>query len=143
MTTTPDCVFCTIRDAQIPAMKIYEDDRTFAIMDINPLNTGHCLVVTKTHAPTIWDAAVEDLQAAIATARRVATAVREAVKPDGLNMLQANGQAAFQSVPHYHVHLIPRWTRDGKGFDWKLVPGDRTQIMAVGQKIRDAVEARR
>jgi histidine triad (HIT) family protein len=143
MTTTPDCVFCKIRDAQIPAMKIYEDDRTFAIMDINPLNTGHCLVVTKTHAPTIWDAAVEDLQAAIATARRVAAAVREAVKPDGLNMLQANGQAAFQSVPHYHVHLIPRWTRDGKGFDWKLVPGDRTQIMAVGQKIRDAVEARR
>lgn len=143
MTTTPDCVFCKIRDAQIPAMKIYEDERTFAIMDINPLNTGHCLVVTKTHAPTIWDATVEDLQAAIATARRVAAAVREAVKPDGLNMLQANGQAAFQSVPHYHLHLIPRWTRDGKGFDWKLVPGDRTQIMAVGQKIRDAVEARR
>ena len=138
-----DCVFCKIRDAQIPAMKIYEDERTFAIMDINPLNTGHCLVVTKTHAPTIWDATVEDLQAAIATARRVAAAVREAVKPDGLNMLQANGQAAFQSVPHYHLHLIPRWTRDGKGFDWKLVPGDRTQIMAVGQKIRDAVEARR
>jgi histidine triad (HIT) family protein len=73
----------------------------------------------------------------------VATAVREAVKPDGLNMLQANGPAAFQSVPHYHLHLIPRWTRDGKGFDWKLVPGDRTQIMAIGQKIRDAVEARR
>jgi histidine triad (HIT) family protein len=143
MTTTPDCVFCKIRDAQIPAMKIYEDDRTFAIMDINPLNTGHCLVVTKTHAPTIWDAAVEDLQAAVAAARRVATAVREAVKPDGLNMLQANGPAAFQSVPHYHLHLIPRWTRDGKGFDWKLVPGDRTQIMAIGQKIRDAVEARR
>ena len=143
MTTTPDCVFCKIRDAQIPAMKIYEDERTFAIMDINPLNTGHCLVVTKTHAPTIWDATVEDLQAAIATARRVAAAVREAVKPDGLNMLQANGQAAFQSVPHYHLHLIPRWTRDGKGFDWTLVPGDRTQIMAVGQKIRDAVEARR
>ena len=52
-------------------------------------------------------------------------------------------RAAFQSVPHYHLHLIPRWTRDGKGFDWKLVPGDRTQIMAIGQKIRDAVEARR
>ena len=76
MTTTPDCVFCKIRDAQIPAMKIYEDERTFAIMDINPLNTGHCLVVTKTHAPTIWDATVEDLQAAIATARRVRPCAR-------------------------------------------------------------------
>ena len=143
MTTPTDCVFCKIRDGQIPAMKIFEDERTFAIMDINPLNSGHCLVITKAHAPTIWDAAVEDLQAAVAAARRVATAVREAVKPDGLNMLQANGPAAFQSVPHYHLHLIPRWTRDGKGFDWKLVPGDRTQIMAIGQKIRDAVEARR
>jgi histidine triad (HIT) family protein len=143
MTTTTDCIFCKIRDGQIPAMKIFEDERTFAIMDINPLNSGHCLVITKAHAPTVWDAAVEDLQAAIATVRRVATAVREAVKPDGLNMLQANGQAAFQSVPHYHLHLIPRWTRDGKGFDWKLVPGDRTQIMAIGQKIRDAVEAGR
>jgi len=143
MTTTADCVFCKVRDGHIPSMKIFEDDRTFAIMDINPVTAGHCLVITKAHAPTIWDAAAEDLQAAIATAKRVAAAVREAVKPDGLNMLQANGQAAFQSVPHYHLHLIPRWTRDGKGFDWKLVPGDRTQIMAIGQKVRDAVEARR
>ena len=55
----------------------------------------------------------------------------------------SGGATAFQSVLHYHLHLIPRWTRDGKGFDWKLVPGDRTQIMAIGQKIRDAVEARR
>jgi histidine triad (HIT) family protein len=141
MSTNADCVFCKIRDGQIPSMKVFEDDRTFAIMDINPLNAGHCLVITKAHAPTVWEAAVEDLQAAIATAKRVATAVREAVKPDGLNMLQANGQAAFQSVLHYHLHLIPRWTRDGKGFDWKLVPGDRTQIMAIGQKVRDAVEA--
>jgi len=143
MTTSADCVFCKIRDGQIPSMKIFEDDRTFAIMDINPVNAGHCLVITKTHATTLWDAGVEDLQAAIATAKRVAAAVRDAVKPDGLNMLQANGQAAFQSVPHYHLHLIPRWTRDGKGFDWKLVPGDRTQIMAIGQKVRDAVEAGR
>ena len=136
MTTTSDCVFCKIRDGQIPAMKIFEDERTFAIMDINPLNSGHCLVITKAHAPTIWDAAVEDLQAAVAAARRVATAVREAVKPDGLNMLQANGPAAFQSVPHFHLHLIPRWNNDGKGFDWKLVPGNREQIMKAGERLR-------
>jgi histidine triad (HIT) family protein len=142
-TTTTDCVFCKIRDGQIPSIKLVEDERTFAIMDINPVNSGHCLVIIKAHAPTVWDAAVEDLQAAVATAKRVAAAVREAVKPDGLNILQANGQAAFQSVPHYHLHLIPRWTRDGKGFDWKLVPGDRAQIMAIGQKVRDAVEAAR
>ena len=138
-----DCVFCKIRDGELPSMRVYEDDRTLAIMDINPLNAGHCLVIVKTHTPTVWDTDPVDLQAAIVAAQKVAIALKTAVKPDGLNMLQANGPAAFQSVPHYHLHLIPRWTRDGKGFDWKLVPGDRTQIMAIGQKIRDAVEARR
>jgi histidine triad (HIT) family protein len=134
-----DCVFCKIRDGALPAMRVYEDDRTLAIMDINPLNTGHCLVIIKSHAPTVFDASEADLQAAIATVRKVAAGLRAAVKPDGLNMLQANGAAAFQSVPHYHVHLIPRWNNDGKGFDWPLVPGDRAQIQAVGERLREAI----
>jgi len=136
-----DCVFCKIRDGAIPSKKIYEDDATLAFMDINPVNTGHCLVVTKAHAATIWDADVSDLQAAIATAQKIAIALVAAVKPDGLNMLQANGAAAFQSVPHFHLHLIPRWVRDGKGFDWKLVPGDRAQIATIGDRVRAALEA--
>jgi len=131
-----DCVFCKIRDGQIPSFKIYEDSRTLAFMDINPLNPGHCLVVTKTHAPTIFDAEVLDLQAAVATVKKVATAVRGAVQADGINILQANGTAAFQSVPHFHFHVIPRFTNDGKGFDWKLVPGDKQQIGMTGERIR-------
>jgi histidine triad (HIT) family protein len=134
-----DCVFCKIRDGQIPSMRVYEDERTICFMDINPLNPGHCLVVSRAHASTIFDADEADLQAAIATAKRVAMALRETVKPDGLNLLQANGAAAFQSVPHFHLHLLPRWINDGKGFDWKLVPGDRAQIMAMADKIRSAV----
>jgi histidine triad (HIT) family protein len=131
-----DCVFCKIRDGQIPSLKIAEDDRTLAFMDINPLNSGHCLVITKAHSPTLYEAELEDLQAAIATARRVALAIRDGLKPDGLNMLQANGAAAFQSVPHFHLHLIPRWNNDGKGFDWKVVPGNREQIMKAGERLR-------
>jgi histidine triad (HIT) family protein len=134
-----DCVFCKIRDGQIPSMKIYEDERTFAIMDINPLNTGHCLVILRAHAPTIFDAEPVDRQAAVTAAKKVARALRETLKPDGLNMLQANGPAAFQSVPHYHLHLIPRWHNDGKGFDWALVPGDRAQIQAIGERLREAL----
>jgi histidine triad (HIT) family protein len=134
-----DCVFCKIRDGQIPSMKVYEDDRTLCFMDINPLNAGHCLVVTKAHAPTIFESNDEDLQAAIVTAKRVARALRQAVKPDGLNMLQANGAAAFQSVPHFHLHLIPRWTNDNRGFDWKLVPGDRDQVMKVSERLRSVL----
>jgi histidine triad (HIT) family protein len=134
-----DCVFCKIRDGQIPSIKLYEDARTLCIMDINPLNSGHCLVLTRAHAPTIFDADPADLAAAITTAQRVARALRTALQPDGLNMLQANGAAAFQSVPHFHLHLIPRWTNDGKGFDWKLVPGDRERITKASEQIRAAL----
>ena len=134
-----DCVFCKIRDGEIPSMRVYEDDLTIAIMDINPLNAGHCLVIVKNHTATLFDTAEADLQAAIATARKVAIGLKAAVKPDGLNMLQANGAAAFQSVTHYHLHLIPRWNNDGKGFDWPLVPGDRAQIQAVGVRLREAI----
>jgi len=136
---TTGCVFCRIIDGDLPSMRIYEDERTIVIMDINPLNSGHCLILTKAHAPTLWDADPADLQAAITTTQKVATALKTAVKPDGLNMLQANGPAAFQSVPHYHLHLIPRWHNDGKGFDWALVPGDRAQIQAIGERLREAL----
>jgi histidine triad (HIT) family protein len=131
-----DCIFCKIRDGQVPSLKIFEDERTLAFMDINPLNSGHCLVITKTHAATLFEAEVADLQAAIATAQRVGLAIRDGLKPDGLNLLQANGAAAFQSVPHFHLHLIPRWNNDGKGFDWKLQPGNREQIMKAGERLR-------
>ncbi len=131
-----DCVFCKIRDGQIPSYKVHEDERTLAFMDINPLNSGHCLVVTKAHAPTLFEASVEDLAAVMATVKKLARALRDAVQPDGLNLLQANGAAAFQSVPHFHIHLVPRWKNDGKGFDWKLIPGDREEIRKVAERIR-------
>ena len=134
-----DCVFCKIRDGQIPSTRIFEDERTLAFMDINPLNDGHCLVITRAHAPTIFEVDVADLQAAVAAAQRVALALKRALAPNGLNLLQANGAAAFQSVPHFHLHLVPRWTGDGKGFDWPLVPGDRVRIQGVAEKIRDAL----
>ena len=132
----PDCVFCMIRDGKIPSAKVYDDQRTLAFMDINPLSRGHCLVVTKAHVATLYEAEAEDLKAAIATAKKVAAAIRKALNPDGLNLLRANGAAAFQSVPHFHLHLIPRWTNDGKGFDWKEVAGNREEIMGTADRIR-------
>jgi histidine triad (HIT) family protein len=134
-----DCVFCKIRDGAIPSVKVYEDERTLAIMDINPLNPGHTLVLAKAHAATLFEAEPADLSAVIVAAKTIATALRQALQPDGLNLLQANGAAAFQSVPHFHLHLIPRFKDDGKGFDWKLVPGDRAEITANGERIRAAL----
>ncbi len=130
------CVFCRIRDGQIPAVRVYEDGRTLAIMDINPLNDGHTLVLTRAHVETLYDLPADDCRAVLSAARTVALAVRDALRPDGLNLLQANGPAAFQSVPHFHLHLIPRWADDGKGLDWPLRPGDAARIRELGERIR-------
>jgi histidine triad (HIT) family protein len=135
-----DCVFCKILEGQAPSMKIDEDEHTLTFMDINPLSSGHCLVVPKRHAETIFEADPRDLQATMVAAKRVALAIQASLKPDGLNILQANGAAAFQSVPHFHLHLIPRWANDGKGFDWKVVPGNREVIMKMGERIRAALQ---
>ena len=135
-----DCVFCKIIEGQLPSMKIDEDDSTLTFMDIYPLSSGHCLVVPKQHAATIFETNDRDLEAVMVAAKRVALAIQEALRPDGLNVLQANGAAAFQSVPHFHLHLIPRWTDDGKGFDWPAVPGNREVIMKVGERIRSAFQ---
>jgi len=130
-----DCVFCKIRDGQIPAYKVYEDSKSLAFLDINPLNPGHCLVVPKIHSTTIFEIELPDLMAVSATAKKVAVAVKNAFQAEGVNILQASGAAAFQSVPHFHFHVIPRWANDGKGFDWKLVPGDASQLKINADRI--------
>ena len=134
-----DCVFCRIRDGELPSTKVAEDGRALAIMDINPINDGHVLVLTKRHAETLFEMTEEDLVAAARLAWRVAAGIHRGLAPDGLNVVQANGRAAFQSVPHFHIHLIPRWLGDGKGFDWTLVPGDPERIRAAAQRIRAAL----
>jgi histidine triad (HIT) family protein len=87
----------------------------------------------------LFDAGEEDVAAAARLAWLVAGGIRKGLAPDGLNLVQANGKAAFQSVPHFHIHLIPRWPRDGTGFDWTLVPGDPERIRATDAKIRAAL----
>lgn len=131
-----ECIFCRIRDGQIPSTRVYEDNKTLAFMDINPVNDGHLLVVPKTHAETIFDISPADLLAVSTTVKKVADAIHEALRPEGLSLYQANGAAASQVVPHFHLHVIPRWKGDGKGFDWKLVKGDPARIKATADRIR-------
>jgi histidine triad (HIT) family protein len=133
------CIFCAIGDGRAPAVVIAEEARVFAIMDRNPLNDGHVLVIPRIHAGSLFEIAEPDLLAAASLARRLALAIRGSLAPDGLHLLQNNGGAAMQSVPHFHFHLIPRWTGDGKGFDWPLVPGDPTRMRAQAERIRAAL----
>jgi histidine triad (HIT) family protein len=133
------CIFCAIRDGRAPAVVIAEEARSLAIMDRNPLNDGHVLVIPRVHAGSLFEIAEADLLAAASLARRLALAIRHSLAPDGLHLLQNSGGAALQSVPHFHFHLIPRWTGDGKGFDWPLVPGDPARLHAQAERIRRAL----
>lgn len=133
------CVFCAIRDGRRPAITLAEDERAFAILDIHPIHDGHTLVIPRAHAETIFEIAEEDAVATMRLARRMAAGIRKALRPDGLNLLQNNGPAAFQSVPHFHVHLIPRWDDDGKGFTWDLVPGNPSRMRDMAGRIRAAL----
>jgi histidine triad (HIT) family protein len=131
-----DCVFCRIRDGELPSIRVADEERAFAILDINPINDGHTLILTKAHAEDLFDVDEEDVAAATRLARRVAAGIRKGLAPDGLTLIQASGRAAFQSVPHFHIHLVPRWLGDGKGFDWTLVPGEPERIRAAAARIR-------
>jgi histidine triad (HIT) family protein len=136
------CVFCQIRDGEIPAIRVAEEERAFAFMDRNPVNDGHVLIAPRAHAGTLFDIPEEELLAVMRLTRRVAAGIRESLRPEGLHLLQNSGRAAFQSVPHFHVHLIPRWSGDGRGFNWQLVPGDLARMQATAEQIRTRLSGR-
>ncbi len=130
------CVFCRILAGELPATMVAESERALAIMDINPVTDGHVLVLTKAHAETLLDVAEPDLLDACRLARQVAVRIHRGLTPDGFHLLQNNGPAASQSIPHFHLHVIPRWRGDGKGFDWPLLPGDPLRIRRAAERIR-------
>lgn len=139
MIEAANCIFCRIVKGEIPCFKLHEDARTLAFMDINPFNDGHCLVITKAHAENLYAADEADLAAAIAVAKRLATAVERALKPDGINLLQANGAGAGQSVFHFHFHVFPRKLHDGAPLNWGQKPGDMSRIGELAERIRQAL----
>ena len=137
-----DCIFCKIVKGEIPCNKIYENDKVLSFADINPINTGHVLIIPKTHAETIWEIEIEDLTAIHQSSLKIAKALKTVLKPDGIAFLQLNGKAVNQVVPHYHLHLIPRKTTDPKlkMTEWELIPGDMDAIAKMTQEIASVVE---
>ena len=136
MQTDSDCVFCKIITGQIPCAKLHEDQATLASMDINAANEGHCLVITKGRYPTVFEISDEAFAAVARSVRKVARAVNLALSPEGLNLVQANGEWAKQSIKHFHIHLLPRKLGDDLKLDWGIKPGDRETIAALADKIR-------
>lgn len=134
-----DCIFCKVVAGELASTQILSDDRVVVVMDINPVSYGHCLVVTREHRPTVYEITDDEGAAVMATARRVAVAIREGLKPDGLNLHQANGSAAGQVVGHFHLHLIPRWADDGARLGWRTSPGEAGRIADAAAEIGRAL----
>ncbi len=136
-----DCIFCKIIQGEIPSAKVYEDDRVFAFMDINPIATGHTLIIPKTHAENIWEIPEADLAAIHLASKKIAHAMRNALDPLGVAALQLNGRGVNQLVMHYHLHLIPRTAESPEIAltKWDLIPGDTAAIQKTGEKIAAAL----
>jgi len=108
----PDCIFCKIVSGELPAEKIAEDDHTLAFMDIRPWTRGHALVIPKQHHRNLYEIEVADLGHTLDAAQRLAIRMRDALGAEGVNLLNSCEAAAWQTVFHFHVHVIPRWSDD-------------------------------
>jgi histidine triad (HIT) family protein len=134
-----DCIFCKIVAREIPAFVLDEDQRTLSFMDINPGTRGHALVIPKAHSRDLLAIGPEDLQATILSAQRLAQRMKDKLGCDGVNLVNACGAAAWQTVFHLHIHVIPRYAgdpgRDTMRLPWTPTPGDMDDIKAVAEEL--------
>ncbi|MCI1190368.1 HIT family protein [Calidifontimicrobium sp. SYSU G02091] len=126
-------VFERLLAGELPCAKVYEDELVFAFMDAGQVNDGHVIVATRRACETLMDATDDEAAALMRAARRVALAVQAAFAPDGVTVLQANRPAGWQSVPHLHLHVLPRFDNDGVGLVWpRKEPGiERLRALAA------------
>jgi histidine triad (HIT) family protein len=134
--TDQSCLFCRLVAAELPAQIIAEDERTVAFMDINPATEGHALVVPRVHAKDLFEVGADDLEAVMGAAARIARLQRERLGADGVNLINSAGPAAWQTVFHFHVHVIPRYAGDPLTLPWVPAQGDPAQIAATATRLR-------
>lgn len=132
----PDCIFCKILEGELPATVIDEDERTVAIMDINPATRGHALVIPRSHSKDLLEIEAEDLGAVALAAQRLAGRLTQRLRADGVNLINSCGAPAWQTVFHFHVHVIPRYAGDPLRLPWTPAAGQPAEIAAAAQEIR-------
>jgi histidine triad (HIT) family protein len=131
----PTCIFCKILAGEIPSTVVDEDERTVTFMDIAPATRGHALVIPREHAVDLLSVRVEDLQAVAVAAQRQARRVKERLGAAGVNLINSCGAAAWQTVYHFHVHVIPRYEGDPLRLPWVPQPGDPQEIASAAQEL--------
>jgi histidine triad (HIT) family protein len=132
----PDCLFCKIIAGEVPSQRVDEDERTVSFMDINPATRGHALVVPRAHSKDLREIEPEDLRAVAIAAQRLASKAVERFEADGVNLLNSCGAAAWQTVFHFHMHVIPRYDQDPLRLPWTPKPGDPDEIAAAAGQLR-------
>jgi histidine triad (HIT) family protein len=131
----PDCIFCKILAGEIPATIVDEDERTIAFMDIAPATRGHALVIPRAHSADLLSVEPEDLRAVALAAQRLTARAKARLRADGVNLLNSCGRAAWQTVFHFHVHVIPRYEGDPLRLPWVPGAGDPAAIAAAAQEL--------
>jgi histidine triad (HIT) family protein len=134
----PDCIFCKVLAGELPATIIDEDERTISLMDIAPATRGHALVIPRAHSADLLSVEQEDLAAAALAAQRLARRMKERLRADGVNLLNSCGAVAFQTVFHFHIHVIPRYEGDSLRLPWVPAAGDPQEIAAAAQELGPA-----
>jgi histidine triad (HIT) family protein len=134
-----DCIFCKIIKGEIPSYKVYEDEKTFAFLDINPINAGHTLVVPKNHASKITNAEEEDLIVLTKAVKKVIKGLEDGLGVDNLNVFVNQGEDAGQIIPHLHYHVTPRYKGDGVKFDVPQKKLGEDELKEVLEKIKGAI----
>ena len=130
-----DCLFCGIVAGSIPSETIHSDERTVAFMDINPATPGHALVVPRAHSADLHDVEPDDLTAVVLAAQRLGRRMKDVLDADGINLINASGAAASQTVFHFHVHVVPRYEDDSIELPWVPTPGDPEEIARIAQRL--------
>ena len=131
-----DCIFCQIVAGEAPATIVDSDERTVAFMDINPATRGHTLVVPRAHYADLAEIPDDELATCVQAARRLAERAVERLEADGVNVLNAQGRAAWQTVFHFHFHVIPRYEGDPLRLPWTPGPGDPDEVAAAADELR-------
>src|SRR3954469_15366826 len=131
-----DCIFCKVLAGEIPSERIYEDDHAVAVMDINPWTRGHAVVIPRKHAADLFEIDDDELEHVVVAAKRVATKMRDTLGCDGINLLQSNGRAAWQTIFHLHFHVIPRYDDDPLELPTRPQPAKPEELAEVAGERR-------
>ena len=134
-----DCIFCKIANGEIPSATVYEDSVCRVILDVNPANKGHALIIPKEHFDNIYSIDAETAAKIFTIATEEAKAQKAELNPDGLNILQNNGEAAGQTVFHFHMHLVPRYIKDNVTMTWIPGKADTEELSTLSKALRKRI----